>query len=124
MTDRIRAGLAVSRLIAGLVQGIALYALYLSSDDKTWPATDPYWLAPLLMVFVFVPLLFMQAVGTMRPRTLLLWTVAATAILAGLAWYDIWRQGLAALRPDCGDERHDVRADRYSPSSDCSLRSR
>jgi len=84
--------LAVGRLIAGLVQGLALYALYLASDNKTWPATDPYWMAPLLMVFVFVPLLFTQAVGTVRLRTLVLWILAATVILAGLAWYDIWRQ--------------------------------
>ncbi|HEY0301766.1 MAG TPA: hypothetical protein VGC36_10555, partial [Rhizomicrobium sp.] len=84
--------LAVSRLIAGALQGIALYLLYLSTEPKTWPATDPYWMAPLLMVSVFVPLLFVQAVGAMRAMTLALWTLAATALLAGLAWYDIWRQ--------------------------------
>jgi hypothetical protein len=84
--------LVISRLTAGLIQGTALYALYLSADNKAWPATDPYWLAPLVMVFVFVPLLFMQAVGAVRVRTLVVWTAAATVILAGLAWYNIWRQ--------------------------------
>src|SRR5258707_9168144 len=84
--------LGISRLIAGALQGLVLYLLYLSTDSNSWPSTNPYWMAPLLMVWVFVPLLFLQAVGTMRASTLAIWTVAATALLAGLAWYDIWRQ--------------------------------
>jgi hypothetical protein len=84
--------LGVSRLIAGGLQGLVLYLLYLSTDTNSWPSTNPYWMAPLLMIWVFVPLLFLQAVGTMRTSTLAIWTVAATALLAGLAWYDIWRQ--------------------------------
>ncbi|HXC57469.1 MAG TPA: DUF4153 domain-containing protein [Rhizomicrobium sp.] len=84
--------LAFSRLLVGAGQGIALYLLYLAGDNHAWPSTDPYWMAPLLMVFVFVPLLFTQAVGTMRPRTLMLWTVGAAMLLALLAWYDVWRQ--------------------------------
>jgi hypothetical protein len=84
--------LVVGRLATGLIQGAALYALYLAVDNKAWPATDPYLLAPLVMVFVFVPLLFTQAVAAVRIRTLVTWIVAATVILAGLAWYNIWRQ--------------------------------
>jgi hypothetical protein len=84
--------LAIRRLIAGALQGIVLYLLYLSVDTSSWPSTDPYWMAPFLMLFVFVPLLFLQAVGTMRGRTLMFWTAAATVLLVVLAWYDIWRQ--------------------------------
>src|SRR5690242_10716491 len=84
--------LAGSRLVVGFIQGVALYLIYLAVDNHVWPSTNAYWLAPLLMVFVFVPLLFTQAVGTMRPRTLAIWTVAAAAILALLGWLDIWRQ--------------------------------
>ena len=84
--------LAISRLIAGGGQGIVLYLLYLSVDTTSWPSTNPYWMAPLLMVFVFVPLLYLQAVGTMRQRTLMIWTAGATVLLSALAWYDIWRQ--------------------------------
>jgi hypothetical protein len=86
--------LAGARLAAGLVQGIALYLLYLADDSKTWPSTDPYWMEPLALIFAFVPLLFQQAVGTMRLRTLAIWIAAAAIILAGLAWCDVWRQGL------------------------------
>src|SRR5262249_32493922 len=32
-----------------------------------------------------------QGVGNLRLTTLVLWTVVATAAIAGLAWYDIWR---------------------------------
>src|SRR5690348_13895016 len=81
-----------ARLVVGFIQGIALYLIYLAVDNHVWPSTNAYWMAPLLMVFVFVPLLFIQAVGTMRARTLLLWTVAATTLLALLGWLDIWRQ--------------------------------
>ena len=84
--------LGVSRLIAGGLQGIVLYLLYLAADTQSWPSNNPFWMAPLLMVFVFVPLLFLQAVGTMRFRTLLIWTGFATVLLSALAWYDIWRQ--------------------------------
>ncbi|MBL6939016.1 MAG: DUF4153 domain-containing protein [Alphaproteobacteria bacterium] len=81
-----------ARLIVGFVQGVALYLIYLAVDHHVWPSTNAYWMAPLLMVFVFVPLLFIQAVGTMRPLTLGLWAIAAAAILALLGWFDIWRQ--------------------------------
>jgi hypothetical protein len=80
------------RLIAGAIQGLVLYLLYLSIDTHSWPSTDPYWLTPLLMIGVFVPLLFVQACGDWQRRTLVLWCVSATAILAALAWHDIWRQ--------------------------------
>lgn len=83
---------AYARLGAGALQGLALYLLYRAIDSHAWPSTDPYWLAPLLIVFAFVPLLFVQACGTWRLRTLLLWCGGAAILLASLAWYDIWRQ--------------------------------
>lgn len=95
--------LAIGRLTVGLVQGLVLYLLYLASDTNHWPATDPYWMAPLAMVFVFVPVLFLQAMGTMGRRTLLLWTGGAAVLLAVLAWYDIWRLWENTLAPMHGD---------------------
>ncbi len=83
-------GVFVARLVLGLGQGLALYLLFSAFDLKSWPATEPLLFAPLAIVALFVPLLVSQALGNMRLRTLLVWTVAATAILAGLAWYDVW----------------------------------
>jgi hypothetical protein len=84
--------LAIGRLVAGALQGIVLYGLYLWIDSGNAWAADPYWIAPLLMVSVFLPLLYLQAAGAERPRTLLIWLATATVVLAVLAWYDIWRQ--------------------------------
>src|SRR3569832_1281900 len=84
--------LAGARLIVGLEQGVVLYLLYLAIDKHAWPSTNAYVMAPLMMVSVFVPLLFIQAFGLVCLCMLLCWTVAATALLALLGWLDIWRQ--------------------------------
>ena len=80
----------IARTILGLVQGLALYLLYLAYDAKAWPATNGLVFAPLLLVFLFVPLLISQAAGNMRGRTLVTWAVAATLIIGGLGIYDNW----------------------------------
>jgi len=83
--------LVLTRLAVGAAQGLALYLLYRWADDKVWPATDPYLLTSLGLVFLFVPLLVIQGAGTLRLRTLVPWMIAVTAILVGLGWYDVWR---------------------------------
>lgn len=80
----------VARLILGLAQGLALYLLYSAFDHKSWPASAPDIFAPLIMVALFVPLVALQGLGNLRLKTLLIWTAAASAILAGLAFYDVW----------------------------------
>ncbi len=79
-----------ARLAIGLLQGLALYLLYSAFDAKSWPATHGLLFAPLVAVALFVPLLLSQALGNVRALTLILWTVAAAAIVAGFAAYDIW----------------------------------
>ncbi|MBV8977987.1 MAG: DUF4153 domain-containing protein [Alphaproteobacteria bacterium] len=79
------------RLALGLAQGAALYFLYDAYDGHSWPATDGYLFAPLLMLAVLAPLLVMQGAGNLRALTLVLWTAVAGAIIWSLAWYDIWR---------------------------------
>jgi len=80
----------LARLIVGLVQGLVLYLLYYAFDNKAWPATEPNFFAPLLTVFLFVPLLVLQGMGNLRKRTLIVWAGLATLIAAGFAWYDVW----------------------------------
>ena len=79
------------RLLLGLLQGGALSLLYLAYDDKSWPASNGVVFAPLLMVALFVPLLVVQSLGTLRMGTLFVWAIVATALVAALAYYDIWR---------------------------------
>jgi len=82
--------LGVARVSIGLIQGLALYLIYLAYDERTWPATDGLIFAPLMLVALFVPLLALQASGNIRWRTLAIWCGAAAAIVAGLGFYDIW----------------------------------
>lgn len=85
-----------TRLVIGLVQGAALLGLYLSLEHKAWPATVPGLFAPLVLVFAWLPVVLLGAVGRMRPRTLLIWAIAAAAILALMGWWSVtW-----GVRPD------------------------
>jgi hypothetical protein len=79
------------RLAIGLLQGGALSLLYLAYDQRSWPATNGEIFAPLLLVALLVPLLVIQALRGLRLRTLFAWTLIATVLIAGLAYYDIWR---------------------------------
>ena len=74
----------------GLFQGLALYLLYSAFDHKSWPATIPLLFAPFALVALFVPLVIMQGLANIRATTLIIWTGAASLIVAGLAFYDIW----------------------------------
>lgn len=79
-----------TRLVAGLVQGLALYLLYLAYDDKTWPATNGLLFAPLVATALYVPLLLSQGLGNLRGQTLAVWMVLAACVTALFAGYDIW----------------------------------
>ena len=82
--------IAILRAAIGLLQGLALYLIYLAYDAEAWPATNGLLFAPLLLIALFVPLLVSQALGTLRLRTLAIWASAATAIVGALGFYDIW----------------------------------
>ncbi len=82
---------AVSRLGIGLAQGLALYVLYEASKSHSWPAAEPMLFASLMLIAGFVPLILLGGLGGLRPRTLALWAVAATALLVGLAVHDMMR---------------------------------
>jgi hypothetical protein len=93
--------LFIARLTIGLLQGAVLYLLYRASDANAWPANDPYVFAPLVLIWLYVPLLTMQAASSMRLTTLLAWTLTAAAICAGLAFYDRFRaHPLVILSPN------------------------
>jgi Domain of unknown function (DUF4153) len=60
-------------------------------ESKAWPATDGLIFAPLLVVAMFVPIIVVVGLGNMRLGTLAAWTAVATAVCAGLAMYNIFR---------------------------------
>src|SRR5204863_7168797 len=86
-----------TRLAVGLLQGVALLMLYQASEQKTWPATHGFVFAPLVTIATFVPLIVISALGHLRLRTLVFWTVVATVLCAGLAVYDIFRDPISVL---------------------------
>jgi Domain of unknown function (DUF4153) len=94
-----------ARLAIGLLQGLALYLLYLSSDDKVWPATSGYVFAPLLFIALFAPLVAVTGLGNLRWPTLAMWTTAVIVVTGAVAWYGIWRaphdwNGASRIAPD------------------------
>lgn len=92
------------RLGLGLLQGCVLYLLYDAAKNQRWPATDPLLFAPLLLVFFFIPVLLMSALGHLPGRALWRWLLVATLVAAALAFHDIWRgMGAPVL-----DYRHNV----------------
>jgi len=86
---------AIFRIVLGLAQGLALYLLYRASDDHSWPATQPQLFAPLLMVALLIPIGVSQAAGRMGRARLVIWTIVATLLVIGLAWYDRYRAALS-----------------------------
>ena len=74
-----------------MAQGLALYLLYNAHSAGGWPAIDGAVFAPLLLVSVFCPIVAVAGLGNLRTRSLVIWILLATAIVAGLAAYDIIR---------------------------------
>lgn len=84
---------AVTRLVAGLVQGAILYFLYLSIRNNAWPATDGRAFAPLLTIALFVPVILVSGLGHLDAKRVWRWVIAASLIAGALGFYDVWRAG-------------------------------
>jgi len=91
--SEVSSNIARIRLAAGSFQGCILYFLYHASRNQIWPATDSAIFAPLLLIFGFIPIIFISGLGHLTSRVLQRWLVLATAIVAGLGFYDVWRAG-------------------------------
>lgn len=86
--------LAGVRVLIGLLQGVALYALSEAGKRHGLPA--PVFGA-LFLTFAFMPVAALGAIGAMRTRTLAIWLGAAALLTAGLGAYD------GAIRTGKGD---------------------
>ena len=86
--------LFAARLITGLLQGLALYALYFAAEHGLWPRTQPAAFGVLALAAGYAPVVVLAGVGRLPRRTLALWTLAATLALALLGWHDVARQVL------------------------------
>ena len=86
--------LFAARLITGLIQGVALYALYFAGEHGLWPRTQPATFGALALAAGYAPVVVLAGVGRLSPRTLAIWTAAAALVLALLGWHDVNRRVL------------------------------
>lgn len=83
--------IAVTRLLTGLLQGALLYWLYSAAQDKAWPATEPWLLAPLMLMGLLLPVLLVSSLGHLSLRRIGLWMAGAALVLTVLALHDVSR---------------------------------
>jgi hypothetical protein len=91
-----------ARLAVGLLQGLVLYLLYRAFQDKAWPATQPLLFAPLVLMWLMAPVIFISSLGVLNRRQLLIWIPLAAAIVVALGVYDVWRTLGSAAAPALG----------------------
>lgn len=99
------AGIGRLRLAIGFFQGIVAWQLLrlvppvqyiVASNSRNthtlfWSERHPMPFAAIALVTAFIPVIAIAEVGRMRRRTLILDLGLATAVIAGLAAYDLWR---------------------------------
>lgn len=91
MFDHTTKTTALFRVLVGMVQGIALYGLYSAAKNQTDFASNALLFAPLVLIALFLPILFVVSLGHMPRKALLYWMLALLLALLGLAVYDQWR---------------------------------
>lgn len=79
------------RLGVGLLQGLALFLLHHVQTAKLWPSTEPLIFAPLMLVAAFAPFVVLAGVGALKRKSLIVWTLGAAILTAGLAWHGAWQ---------------------------------
>jgi hypothetical protein len=92
MNGRAIAGqpLLAVRLVIGLAQGLVLYLLYRASEGHVWPATNGLIFAPVLLVFLYVPILLSLSLGEVTWQRAAHWAAAAGIAGAALSFFDNW----------------------------------
>jgi hypothetical protein len=89
--------LFTSRLLVGILQGVALYLLMNAAHHRSGIATIPLLFFPLLLVALFVPPVLIVGLQRMRGIRLAMWTVVFVAVVAILGFHDAWRSAGADM---------------------------
>ena len=92
-----RYGIALIRLLCGLLQGIALYLLARAAEAKAWPATDPRVYDALIDIARYVPIYAIVSIGNLRLRTAAIWLAVLVVLCGGLGFYQGFRTPRAEL---------------------------
>jgi len=83
--------LAGARLLIGLGQGFVLWALFNAVETHSWPSTDFDFFGPALLIAVFVPIVAVTALGSLRPLTLCGWLAIVALFLGVLGLHEVAR---------------------------------
>jgi hypothetical protein len=79
------------RLIVGVVQGVALYALLEAARRHAALANLPLVFVPLLLVSLYVAPVVVVGLGHLRRARLILWAVLIGVLVAFIGYHDAWR---------------------------------
>jgi len=80
------------RLAVGLVQGMALYFLYMAMPNSVWPESQAMVLAPLTLIAFAIPTLVILNLNNMPWKSLINWMLVVGALLIMLGVYDVTRR--------------------------------
>jgi len=81
----------VARLLIGLVQGGLIWWLVQAESARQWPATDPALFPSFLLTALAAPPVLLSALGILKPRVLLLWSLGVAVLCLGAGWLDGYR---------------------------------
>jgi hypothetical protein len=96
--------IALARLAIGLLQGVALYALYKCASEKIWPGNLNFMFIPLTLIASLVPVILISTLGHAQLRMVSIWAGIAAIVLALLGFYDYWRAGFSTFSGLSGDD--------------------
>ena len=85
-----------ARLLVGLLQGVALYALQQAATEHQSLARRSHFFVPLFLLTLWLPLLWNSALGHLRWRQSVYWSLLLLVLLTFLGVYDAWRSGASA----------------------------
>lgn len=80
-----------ARLAIGLAQGALLYALIDRNAASWWVSDTPAAQVAAQFAALYVPVMIVGALGVLRPVTLAIWTVTATAFAGAIGWHAFTR---------------------------------
>ncbi|UTH74926.1 DUF4153 domain-containing protein [Chromobacterium sp. IIBBL 290-4] len=82
-----------TRIAIALLQGGALYTLFLAATHQVWPAGHPLLFSPLFLISALLPILAQAGLNLPSKGRLLGWLAALAAVLAVIGAHDHWRVG-------------------------------
>jgi hypothetical protein len=85
-----------ARLIIGLGQGFALWALFNAVVTHSWPSTNFDLFGPAWLIALFVPVTAVMTLGSLRPFILCAWLATAALFLGVVGLHEVARGSMVS----------------------------